>query len=154
MAKRLKIVEKYIEGTKVLTPEPEPEPVKIEKELSLEERFLEYARKEQTVNFPKVAAAIGSTWREIKKLLDTRSAFKDAVKDFLEEMKFQLADDAVTGKGTTRDTQRLNAAIKLLNSGLLLGERDVGKASGRDGKRSLGNSDAVRKHLEKLGKLK
>ncbi len=151
MAKRLKIVEKYVDQTKVLVTEPEPEPVK---ELSLEERFLNHARKEQTVNFPKVAIAIGSTWREVKALLDKNAKFKEALRDFLEEMKFQLADDAVTGKGTTRDTQRLNAAIKILNSGILLGERDVGKASGRDGKRSLGNSDAVQKHLERLRKLK
>lgn len=67
----------------------------------------------------------------------------DAINNYLEELKYELADKMVEGaqRGTKVDVSSVNAVIKLIDSGSLIGRKDES---------SEGSEDTTALLLEKL----
>lgn len=114
--------------------------------------FISQVRAAKSINFPLVAKELGLNWfKELKPLLKSDKEFLSGLEETIEEIRYHLlslvfkaANDGKQGVGKDPDVHTINAAIKHIDSGALLGI-----ASDDAGGSGL-TEEQLKKHLERL----
>ena len=118
------------------------------------ERFVHQVRSSRSIDFPSIARSLDLDWfTDIKPKINTDPLFASNLRKVLEELRYELMqkilDVGMNGKkGTGRDPEitYINAIIKHIDSGALLGE------STEDFSGGLSDRDMER-HLKRLNIL-
>jgi hypothetical protein len=117
------------------------------KQQQLLDQFVEKIETELSVNFPDIARRIGADFKkDILPVLEADPAYKDRVNSALLTIRYTLADSLIQrAQGRIRrgvDATTVSHAIKLIDSGVLIGKGVDGNAEG---------GSLLDEHMKRLG---
>lgn len=118
------------------------------------QKFLARVKAANSINFPLIASELGTDWfTEIKPFIEKDAEALRLIQQTIEELKYDLLQNifksALNGKmrsGFNLDTTATTAAIKLIDSGALLGAQKTVESEVDEGP----SDEEINRHLERL----